>query len=143
MPSLLTDGLFSFHVEGGSKNRPFGTAAHTELRPPAGPVQTLVCISQTLRLHRRPPCPDSPLPVGRAAGTEAGTGTEDARREGAAGITVPRQCNSRLPEHYRKGREGVGRLAGIETMQASEKFLADVPHCPPPWAHCLLCSHWC
>ena len=36
--------------------------------------------------------------------------------------------------HPGKGREGVGRLAGVETMQASEKFLAEVPHCPPTQA---------
>lgn len=42
-------------------------------------------------------------------------------RGGHSWIVVPRQYGSRLPEHYRKEREGVGTLAGTATTtQASE-----------------------
>ena len=57
------------------------------------------------------------------------------------GVLQPPESAPMVSNEYRhyllhpgKGREGVGRLAGVETMQASEKFLAEVPHCPPTQA---------
>lgn len=101
--SLLTDGLFSFN--GGrafQRIMPHRTAASSlEPRPP---VVHSKCVFAYHRLtDPRPGLPlptQLPIPKGKTAGLEA------VQRLGIG------QCGPRLPEQYRKEREGMGLLDG-------------------------------
>lgn len=100
--SLLTDGLFSLGVEGISKNN--ATEDSCIFPGAETPAVHSKCVFAYHRLTdpvRGLPHPTQlPIPNGKTAGLEA------VQRLGI------RQCGSRLPEHYRKEREGMGLLAG-------------------------------
>lgn len=105
--SLLPDGLFSFRMEGISKNNAMqNSCPHPLLRPPA---------VQDAHLHITG---STHLPI--LEDKTAGTDTEPrcaAWRKVNQGI---RQCGARLPARYRKDGAGVGSLGGTGEHVAFE-----------------------